>query len=246
MNTSRVNMQISSTAEQPVYPELTLMREVLPLQGASLLELGCGSADKLRQLADTGELTWVVGAEVDAQAHSKNLATPASGIEFARFGAEAIPHADNTFDIVMLLKSLHHVPAVSMDQAFAEIYRVLKPGGVAYVSEPVFAGRLNEVIRMFHDEQHVRELAFQATRRAVDSGQFSLLGQQFFLTPVKLQSFAQFKAGIIDATHTDHQVDATLLEQVHRKFESMADQVDQSFYFETPNRLDLLQVNKTT
>ncbi|NNL84587.1 MAG: class I SAM-dependent methyltransferase [Myxococcales bacterium] len=59
---------------------------------------------------------------------------------FADFGAEAIAAPDASFDVVMLFKSLHHVPVQMMDAALNEIARVLKPDGTAYISEPVFAG----------------------------------------------------------------------------------------------------------
>ena len=56
----------------------------------------------------------------------------------------------------------------------AEIHRVLKPDGLAYISEPVFAGEFNEIIRLFHDELAVREAAFAAVGRAVATGRFEL------------------------------------------------------------------------
>ena len=69
-----------------------------------------------------------------------------------------------------------------MDQALAEIARVLRPGGLAWISEPVFAGDMNEVIRLFHDEQQVREAAFAAIGRAVHGGRLQLVEQLFFHT----------------------------------------------------------------
>ncbi len=53
-----------------------------------------------------------------------------------------------------------------MDAALAEIARVLVPGGWLYVSEPVFAGPFNELMRLFHDEQAVRAAALAALARA--------------------------------------------------------------------------------
>lgn len=39
-----------------------------------------------------------------------------------------------------------------MDQALAEVARVLRPGGYLYVSEPVYAGPLNEIVCLYNDE----------------------------------------------------------------------------------------------
>ena len=38
---------------------------------------------------------------------------------------------------------------------------VLKPDGVAYISEPIYAGAFNDILKMFHDEREVRQAAEQ-------------------------------------------------------------------------------------
>ena len=34
--------------------------------------------------------------------------------------------------------------------------RVLRPCGLVYISEPIYAGNFNDILRLFHDEQAVR------------------------------------------------------------------------------------------
>lgn len=51
--------------------------------------------------------------------------------------------------------------------------------GLAYISEPVFAGNFNELLRLFHDEELVRLAAFNAIKQALDCGLFSLEKQYF-------------------------------------------------------------------
>ena len=87
-----------------------------------------------------------------------------------------------TVDVVLMFKSLHHVPVDLMDQALREIRRVLKPDGLVYISEPLFAGEFNEILRLFHDEQKVREAAFSAVKKAVDAGLFRLVEEIFRIT----------------------------------------------------------------
>ncbi len=234
-------MQINSHAPQSVKNELQLMQQVLPLHNARVLELGCGRAEKIRELAEQGQIAGAVAAEVDPAAHAQNLDNPAPGVAFAQFGAQDIQAPDRHFDVVMMLKSLHHVPLTQMRDAFEEIARVLRPGGLLYISEPVFAGDLNEVLRLFHDEEHVRQAAFEATVEAAASPHFNLVAQHFFLNEVRLKSFAQFKAGIIDATHTQHNLGADLLARVEDKFESYRRVQPPHYRFETPNRVDILQ-----
>lgn len=83
-----------------------------------------------------------------------------SGIDFIFAGAESIPFEDFSFDVLLMFKSLHHVPIEKMGIAMAEIYRILKPGGIAYVSEHLYSGEFNELVKIFHDEKEVREADF--------------------------------------------------------------------------------------
>ena len=45
------------------------------------------------------------------------------------------------------------------ESVFQEVLRVLKPSGFLYVLEPVAAGDLNDIMRLFHDEAAVRSAA---------------------------------------------------------------------------------------
>lgn len=60
------------------------------------------------------------------------------------------------------LKSLYPVPME--DRGLLGVHRVLKPGGLAYISEPVYAGGFNDIMRIFHNEKSVREAAFEGDR----------------------------------------------------------------------------------
>ena len=77
---------------------------------------------------------------------------------------------------------------------------------------------------------------------ALAPGRYELTEERCFLNPVRLESFAQFRHGILDATHTQHNVSDELLLRVQDKFESFAPtSAHAPYYFETPNRVDLLR-----
>ncbi len=233
-------MHITGPTQQPVEDELDVLQRLLPLEGACVLELGCGAADKTRQIAEKTGVAKIVAAEVDEVAHAKNLQiTDLDKVDFVAFGAENIDAPDASFDIVLMFKSLHHVPLELMDKSFAEICRVLKPNGLLYISEPVFAGDFNEVVRLFHDESAVRQAAFEATKRSVERPEWRLKEEYFFKNVVRLEAFAQFERGIMQATFMDHQLDPDLHAKVKAKFESYAG--PDGYIFEVPNRVDLLQ-----
>ncbi|WP_298397882.1 class I SAM-dependent methyltransferase [uncultured Azonexus sp.] len=232
-------MLIANPAESPLVNEVKLMLETLPFDGARVLELGCGRAEKTRLLAETGRVREIVATEVDVIQHTKNLqTTDLPMVRFEHGGAEAIPAADASVDIVLMFKSLHHVPVPLMDQALTEIARVLRPGGVAWISEPVYAGDLNEVFRLFHDEKTVREEAFAAVCRAVERGPLRLQQQLFFNTRSFFTDFAEFDARMIRVTHSDHKLSPALYAAVREKFDSFMTPTGATFI--NPQRVDLL------
>jgi len=232
-------MQLIGPSKQDIRDEIDVLKDKLSFSNAKVLELGCGAADKTRQIAEQTDVAHIVAAEVDTIQHEKNLTIDdLPKVTFTSFGAEEINAADESFDIVLMFKSLHHVPVPHMDQALAEIFRVLKPGGMAYFSEPVFAGEFNEVIRLFHDESVVREAAFQAVQRATEQGLMHLQEQYFFKNVLRLKDFGQFEQGILKATFVDHQISTHLLAEVKSRFEQHAGA--EGYRFEIPNRVDLL------
>lgn len=198
--------------------ELDLLASLVPLEGLRVVELGCGKAELARSLVSRFAGSRVAALEVDERQHAKNLAQPAPGIEFLRAGAQAIPFGEAAFDLALMLKSLHHVPLADMDGALAELRRVLRPGGHLYVSEPVFAGELNEVMRLFHDEQAVRAAAQRALDRALATPGWEAVREIDFQAPVEFADFADFERRNIDATFADHRLDAATLAAVRERF----------------------------
>lgn len=238
---SAENMQIHDPSVTDIVDEAEIWSSLLPLDGARVIELGCGAAAHTCAIAGTGRPASVLACEVDDIQHEKNCAATdiPAGVEFARAGAEAIPAEDDSADIVMMFKSLHHVPVESMDTAMAEIRRVLRPGGVAYISEPVFAGDFNEVLRLFHDEGEVRRAAFEAVRRAVAAGTLELAEQRFFNTRNDFEDFADFEDKVLGVTHTEHNLSPELHQTVRETFEQYMG--PEGARFEMPIRVDLLR-----
>lgn len=233
-------MNIADPAAALVCDEFDLLAAELPLAGAQVLELGCGKAEKTRAIAQAGKVAAILALEVDAIQHARNLEiADLPNVRFGHGAAEAIPAADESFDSVVMFKSLHHVPVERMDRALGEIRRVLKPGGQAWISEPVYAGEFNDILRLFHDEKAVREAAFAAVCRAVDTGLFALVKQRFFFTRGHFDSFAQFEERIIRVTHTDHQLSPELLATVRQQFETHM--TPSGAHFLNPLRVDILR-----
>jgi len=195
--------------------ELTLLQRLVPLNQQRIIELGCGAAGLSRRLLQAHPQCSVHGLEVDAIQHAKNLAEPPTpGLHFVAAGAQAIPAADASFDLALMLKSLHHVPADLMNQSLAEVHRVLRPGGWLYVSEPVYAGPFNDVIRLFNDEGVVRAAAQAAVDTAVAAGGWTQDAERRFDMPVRFADAADFELRMMRPTFADHAIDDAKLAAV--------------------------------
>lgn len=220
--------------------ELDLLHTLVNLdQHRKIIELGCGAAALARKLLARFPGCEIAALEVDECQHAKNLLDPLQGLQFIQAGAQSIPLSSGAFGLALMLKSLHHVPLPQLDQALAEVQRVLKPGGLLYVSEPVFAGPLNEVMRLFHDEELVRSAALRAIQKAVATGGWEQLSETHFNVPVQFRDFADFEARMVDVTFANHRLDASTLQQVRARFEQhmSADGV----HFVRPMRVNLLR-----
>jgi len=233
-------MKIAKADIARTCPEREIWNELLQLDDKRILELGCGKAEITRAIASEGSNRHIAALEVDSIQHNHHLTIDdLPNVHFIMAGAEDIPFPDESFDVVFMFKSLHHVPLELMDQALLEIRRVLKPGGYAYISEPVFAGDFNEVLRMFHNEEQVRLAAFEAVKRAVDGNVLKLEKEVFFHSPMHFDDFADFEQKILKVTHTNHQLSEELYQQVKAKFESHMGPDGANFLM--PIRIDLLK-----
>jgi SAM-dependent methyltransferase len=191
--------------------DLPLLESLVPLADARIVEAGCGAARLARELLERHPGAAVTGLEVDERQLARNLADPHPRLHFVRAGAQAMPLPDAASDGALMLKSLHHVPAEAMDAALSELARVLKPGGWLYVSEPVYAGPLNELVRVYNDEGVVRAQAQAALDRALAGGRFRQEGECRFEMPVHFADFADFERRMMRPTFADHALDADKL-----------------------------------
>ncbi len=115
--------------------------ELLELEGKTALDVGCGEGRFTAVLA--ARAAHVTG--IDINQDSLDLAKAKAAGDGARVTwrnarAEDMPFDDSSLDVVVFSNSLHHIAPEKMDTAIGEAGRVLKPGGVLYVMEPVAAG----------------------------------------------------------------------------------------------------------
>ncbi len=201
-----------------------------PLQAQAIIELGCGNARLSCALVQRYPQCTVTGLEVDAVQHAKNLARAPAGVTFVAAGAQDVPFDDASFDLALMLKSLHHVPLDLLDRALSEVARVLRPGGLFYVSEPIYGGALNEIVRLYNDEGVVRPAAQAALDRAIARGEYwQQVAEHRFAQAVHYANFDEFAKRMLYPTFADHGIDEAITARVRAAFEPHCTEAGASF-----------------
>jgi SAM-dependent methyltransferase len=100
--------------------------------GKKLLEVGCGIGVDSIQLAKRGYQVTAVDLTENALTVARQFAERRGvSIDFQLGNAEGLDFPDASFDAVYSFGVLHHTPDIG--RSVAEVHRVLRPGGTAYV-----------------------------------------------------------------------------------------------------------------
>ena len=94
------------------------------LDQGRVLDVGCGTGRPAEELAKRGARVWGVDPSEAMLAQARERHLPGGGVKQAR--AERLPFKPGWFDGVLMRQVVHHVDRPA---AFAEAFRVLRPGG---------------------------------------------------------------------------------------------------------------------
>ena len=128
------NLGYPHTLEYASYLDERLLAE-LPAAGLGVTaELCCGRGEALKLMGD--RMRVAVGIDVSRSMLRGAIAELDPNRCFLAQGdATMLPLAEDSFDSVVMLGGIHHIPA--RQKLFSEVYRVLRPGGRFYWREPV-------------------------------------------------------------------------------------------------------------
>lgn len=98
------------------------------------LDVGTGAGRHTKLLSDMGFATAGVDVSAEGLRHTRErLAQAGSSVELVRAPMTALPFEDASFDVVVSFGVLNYERRAGMAQAIAEMYRVMRDGGRAFV-----------------------------------------------------------------------------------------------------------------
>src|SRR5580704_7698751 len=146
-----------------------MLERLVPPSGRDVVDVGCGGGALVRALSDRGARA--IGIEIsDSQMAGAVEQDGGRGARYLVGRAERLPLDDASADVVVFMRSLHHVPVAELGGALREARRVIRPGGAVYVAEPLAEGSFFELTRMVDDETVVRAAAQAALTHVSDAG----------------------------------------------------------------------------
>jgi SAM-dependent methyltransferase len=152
-----------------VISDLAMLERLVPPDAKDVVDIGCGGGALVRALTGLGAR--VTGVEIsESQLAGAIAEDDGGGARYLVGRAERLPLESASVDIVVFMRSLHHVPADQLGAALAEARRVIRPGGAVYVAEPLAEGGFFELTRMVDDETAVRGAAQAALAHASNDG----------------------------------------------------------------------------
>lgn len=130
-------------------------------EDGAVLDVSCGSGEFLAAIGSYFPRLALHGADISSDAVAAAKERCPQGL-FCTADAAALPYEHARFDAVFSCMSLHHYK--EPQQVFAEMSRVLAPGGACYVSDLIPGNRLLQAIHNldgcpapYHFEKYYRK-----------------------------------------------------------------------------------------
>jgi ubiquinone/menaquinone biosynthesis C-methylase UbiE len=144
----------------PLKAGLTAFSDV-PARQIRLLDTACGTARTLRGVRAMLPQASLFGVDLSAaylrKANEQLADLPGALVQLLEGNIEELPYVDNYFHAVTCVFLFHELPPAARQNAIAECYRVLKPGGSFIICDSIQVSdspELEAMMHMFHETFH--------------------------------------------------------------------------------------------
>ena len=128
-----------------LYP--VLLEQLVQIPHGSVLDVGCGTGELLREVGLRFPETARTGLDLSANMLAVAREKLGGAVELVQGDAERLPFADGRFEVLLCNDSFHHYP--NPGAAAAEFARVLQPGGVLLLGDCTAPAGLRGVANLF-------------------------------------------------------------------------------------------------
>lgn len=155
--------------------------------GQKILDVGCSTGAAAAGIVDM-DLHDYTGIDIDPK-YSEFAQKQNPKGKFLTMNATEMTFPAGHFDVCLMTGMLHHVDSESAQHIFKDVWRVLKPGGVLLVSEPVFTpGKwLSNFLLSLDRGRYIRPAEGY---KALFDSRFEIANESFF--PFSLHRFCSF------------------------------------------------------
>ncbi len=128
-----------------------------------VLDVACGTGRTLLQLAHTHPKLRFTGLDLSPYyvQHARQLLAEVEDLSLIADNAEAMPFADETFDVLTCVHLFHELPRPARHNVYREMLRTLKPGGLLVIEDSLQNGDsstmsifLQQFSKDFHEPFH--------------------------------------------------------------------------------------------
>jgi len=165
--------------------------------GDHVLDVGCGTGTLAitakQRVGPTGTAYGIDPSPEMITRAGKKARRAGVEVVFKEAIVEALPFADDHFDVVLSTLMLHHLPPKAREECAREIGRVLRPGGRVLAVDFGSSGKKKGLIAHFHRRHgsvkldDLINLLSQAGLNIVESGAMGMKDLQFVLATAPLR-----------------------------------------------------------
>lgn len=115
-----------------------MLLEIQAGPGHRILDIGCGTGTLTMMLKRAFPDSTIIGVDIDPKVLAlakRKTAKARLVVEYHEASATSLPFADGYFDSAVTSLMVHHLQRNDKQAFLAEVFRILKPGGILYLTD---------------------------------------------------------------------------------------------------------------